>query len=109
MDAGMEVIFTRYAEPQEIVKAALEEDVDVVGISISAGGHNFDIPEVIRLLRENNIDELPVIIGGLIPYSDVPKLLEAGARRYFGPGSDVNEVIEYITGLVTKRKINRKN
>jgi methylmalonyl-CoA mutase C-terminal domain/subunit len=99
MDAGMEVIFIRYRVPEDVVKTALDEDVDVIGISFLGGGHNFDVPEIIRLLKEKKMADLPLIIGGMIPPADVPPLLEAGVKKYYGPGSSVSELVQYVKGL----------
>jgi methylmalonyl-CoA mutase C-terminal domain/subunit len=77
----------------------LDEDVDVIGISFLGGGHNFDVPEIIRLLKEKKMADLPLIIGGMIPPADVPPLLEAGVKKYYGPGSSVSELVQYVKGL----------
>jgi len=95
-EAGMEVIFTRYRNPHEIVNSALQEDVDIIGISFSVGGHIVISAEVIKLLKEKGISNIPVIIGGIIPGDDMAELLEIGISRAFGPGSHASEIIEHI-------------
>ncbi|MEW8977097.1 MAG: cobalamin B12-binding domain-containing protein [Symbiobacterium sp.] len=95
-DAGFEVIYTGlYQRPEAVAAAAIQEDVDVVAISSLAGAHGVLIPELIRLLREQGVDDVLILAGGIIPEDDVPALLEAGVSRVFGPGSDLNEIIEY--------------
>jgi len=95
-DAGFEVIYTGlYQRPEAVAAAAIQEDVDVVAISSLAGAHGVLIPELIRLLREQGVDDVLILAGGIIPEGDVPALLEAGVSRVFGPGSDLNEIIEY--------------
>jgi len=95
-DAGFEVIYTGlYQRPEAVAAAAIQEDVDVVAISSLAGAHGVLIPELTRLLREQGVDDVLILAGGIIPEGDVPALLEAGVSRVFGPGSDLNEIIEY--------------
>lgn len=95
-DAGFEVIYTGlYQRPEAVAAAAIQEDVDVVAISSLAGAHGVLIPELIRLLREQGVDDVLILAGGIIPEDDVLALLEAGVSRVFGPGSDLNEIIEY--------------
>ena len=100
MEGGMEVIFTRYAMPREIVRTAMEEDVDVIGISFSVGRPAIVTSEVMQLLRESNLDNILVILGGIIPDDDIPELLEMGVGKTFGPGSYADDVIQYITSKV---------
>ena len=95
-DAGFEVIYTGlYQRPEAVAVAAIQEDVDVVAISSLAGAHGVLIPELIRLLREQGVDDVLILAGGIIPEDEVPALLEAGVSRVFGPGSDLDEIIEY--------------
>jgi len=87
-DAGMEVIYTGLRQsPEMIAEAALQEDVDVVGLSILSGAHMVLVPRVIELLRSNQQDNVKVFIGGIIPESDVPELLQAGVMAVYGPGT----------------------
>ncbi len=95
-DAGMEVIFTRYGVPQEIINTAAQEDVDVIGISFSSGDPKIIISEVLRLLKKKKMGNVPVIVGGVIPEDDVPELLQAGVKGVFGPGSYAKDIIATI-------------
>ena len=95
-EAGMEVIFTRYETPEDIVQAALEEDIDVIGISFSTGSPMMVTSEVMKLAREKQLDDVPVIVGGIIPSDEIPKLQQIGVARCFGPGSSAREIIDFI-------------
>ena len=95
-DAGIEVIFHRFELPEEIVKAALEEDVDVIGISVFSGGHKWFCSRVMKGLKEKNAENILVILGGIIPDDDIPGLLEMGIGRVFGPGSLGSEIVDYL-------------
>jgi len=96
-DAGMEVIYTGLRQtPEMIVEVALQEDVDVVGLSILSGAHMTLLPRVIQLLKENGLDDVVVVAGGIIPDDDVPTLRELGIRGIFGPGTSTDEVVSFI-------------
>ncbi len=96
-DAGMEVIYTGLRQtPEMVVQAALQEDVDVIGLSILSGAHNTLLPRVARLLRENDMQDVLCVAGGIIPQQDIPLLQEAGISGVFGPGSDTQEIVEFI-------------
>ncbi|HHJ53792.1 MAG TPA: cobalamin B12-binding domain-containing protein [Caldithrix abyssi] len=96
-DAGYEVIYTGIRQsPEAIAKAAIQEDVDFVGLSLLSGAHNELFPEVVRLLRENGGQEIIVFGGGIIPESDVPYLQQQGVEAIFGPGSPIETVIDFI-------------
>ena len=96
-DAGMEVIYTGLRQsPEMIAEAALQEDVDVVGLSILSGAHMVLVPRVIELLRSNKQDNVKVFIGGIIPDSDVPELLQAGVMAVYGPGTSSETYIRDI-------------
>ncbi|MCR4405669.1 MAG: cobalamin B12-binding domain-containing protein [Anaerolineae bacterium] len=96
-DAGMEVIYTGLRQtPEMIVEAAIQEDVDVVGLSILSGAHMTLVPRVVNLLRDNGMDEVLVVVGGIIPDEDVPKLQELGVRGIFGPGTSTQDIVEFI-------------
>ncbi len=98
-DAGMEVIYTGLRQtPEQIVSAAIQEDVDVVAMSILSGAHNHLFPKVVNLLREEGVDDMLIIGGGVIPEEDIPKLKEAGVEEIFTPGTSTSEVVEYIKG-----------
>ena len=104
-DAGMEVIYTGLRQtPQMIAEAALQEDVDVVGLSILSGAHMALIPRTVQLLKENGQDDVVVIAGGIIPDDDVPTLEAAGVRGVFGPGTRTQDIIEFVRREVSKRK-----
>ncbi len=96
-DAGMEVIYTGLRQsPEMIAEAALQEDVDVVGLSILSGAHMVLVPRVIELLRANKQDNVRVFIGGIIPDNDVPELLQAGVMAVYGPGTSSETYIRDI-------------
>jgi methylmalonyl-CoA mutase, C-terminal domain len=96
-DAGMEVVYTGIRQtPEMIAEAALHEDVDVVGMSILSGAHMALFPRVMELLRENDMDDVLVVTGGIIPDEDVPALNEMGIRGIFGPGTPTNEIVDFI-------------
>ena len=96
-DAGMEVIYTGIRQtPEMIVEAALQEDVDVVGISILSGAHMALFPRIMELLRQNGIDDVLVMAGGIIPDEDVPALKEMGIHGVFGPGTPTNVIVDFI-------------
>jgi methylmalonyl-CoA mutase C-terminal domain/subunit len=96
-DAGMEVVYTGIRQtPEMIAEAALQEDVDVVGMSILSGAHLALFPRVMGLLRENDMDDVLVIAGGIIPDEDVPALNEMGVTGIFGPGTPTGEIVKFI-------------
>ena len=96
-DAGMEVIYTGLRQtPEQIVAAAIQEDVDVVAISILSGAHNHLFPKVVNLLKEEEADDVLIIGGGVIPEDDIPFLKESGIEAIFTPGTSTKDVIEYI-------------
>lgn len=96
-DGGMEVVYTGLRQtPEQIVSAALQEDVDVVGMSILSGAHGTLFPEVVNLLREKGAGDVLVVGGGIIPDDDIPALKEAGVAEIFGPGTPLVNVVNYI-------------
>lgn len=96
-DAGMEVIYTGLRQTvDQVVHAAIQEDVNVLGLSFLAGDHMILIPKVIRALRENGRDDVMILVGGIILNKQVPELLKMGVNRVFLPGTDPDEIIEYI-------------
>jgi methylmalonyl-CoA mutase C-terminal domain/subunit len=96
-DEGFEVVYTGLRQtPEMIATAALQEDVDVVGLSILSGAHMTLLPRITRLLREGGLDDVLVTAGGIIPDDDVPALTEAGVDRVFGPGTTIAEVADYL-------------
>jgi methylmalonyl-CoA mutase C-terminal domain/subunit len=101
-DAGMEVIYTGLRQtPEMIVEAALQEDVDVVGLSILSGAHMTLLPRIVSLLKENGLDDVLVLAGGIIPDEDVPALNEMGVRGIFGPGTSTEEIVKFIEGKIS--------
>ena len=99
-DAGMEVIYTGIRQtPEMIAEAALQEDVDAVGLSILSGAHMELCPRVIQLLKDRGMGEVPVFIGGIIPDEDVEGLKQAGVREVFGPGTPTTAIVDYVRGL----------
>ena len=100
-DAGMEVIYTGLRQtPEQIVAAALQEDADVVGLSIPSGAHNHIVPRVMELLRSKGLDDVLVVIGGIIPDVDVPRLRALGVKGIFLPGTPMQDVVTFINGNV---------
>jgi methylmalonyl-CoA mutase, C-terminal domain len=96
-DAGMEVIYTGLRQtPEQITAAALQEDADVVGLSILSGAHNHIAPQLMTLLKAKGLDDVLVVIGGIIPDVDVPRLKEIGVKGIFLPGTPMQEIIDFI-------------
>ena len=96
-DAGMEVIYTGIRQtPEMIVETALQEDVDVIGLSILSGAHDELFPKIIEGLRERGMDDVLVIAGGIIPESDRDRLREIGVSAIFGPGTDSSDIVTFI-------------
>jgi methylmalonyl-CoA mutase C-terminal domain/subunit len=103
-DEGFEVIYTGLRQtPEMIASAALEEDVDVVGLSILSGAHMTLLPRITRLLRDQDMADVLVTAGGIIPEEDVPALREAGVSAVFGPGTSIGEVAAYLREHTTPR------
>jgi methylmalonyl-CoA mutase C-terminal domain/subunit len=103
-DAGMEVIYTGLRQtPEQIVNAAMQEDVDIVGLSILSGAHMTIFPRVVELMREKGMDDVLLFGGGIIPEDDVPKLKEAGVGAVFLPGASTEDIIKYIRESVKPR------
>ena len=102
-DAGMEVIYTGLRQtPEMIVHAALEEDVDVIGLSILSGAHNAIVPRVVELLRQNQMDDVLLILGGIIPDQDVDALKKAGVAAVFQPGASLDSIVQFIRSVVQR-------
>jgi len=96
-DAGMEVIYTGLRQtPEQIVTAALQEDADVIGLSILSGAHAHICPRVMQLLKEKGLDDVLVLVGGIIPDVDVPTLRDIGIAGVFQPGARMQEIVEFI-------------
>ncbi len=100
-DAGMEVVYTGTRQtPQMIVNAALQEDVDIVGLSILSGAHKELCSRVVSLFKQKAIEDLPIIVGGIIPDGDIPGLKRMGIKEVFGPGTTTNQVVGCVQDLV---------
>ena len=96
-DAGMEVIYTGLRQtPEQVAAAALQEDADVIGLSTLSGAHNHIAPRLMQLLKEKGLDDVLVLIGGIIPDVDIPKLKKIGVKGIFLPGTPMQEIIEFI-------------
>jgi methylmalonyl-CoA mutase C-terminal domain/subunit len=103
-DAGMEVIYTGLRQtPEQIVGAALQEDADAIGLSILSGAHMHICPRVMQLLQDAGLDDVLVVIGGIIPDVDIPKLRDMGVKGIFLPGTPMQEIIEFISEHVRVR------
>ena len=103
-DAGMEVIYTGLRQtPEQIVGAALQEDADVIGLSILSGAHNHIAPRLMQLLKEKGLDDVLVVIGGIIPDIDIPKLKAIGIKGIFLPGTPMQEAIDFVTSNARDR------
>ena len=103
-DAGMEVLYTGLRQtPEMVVEAALQEDVDAIGLSILSGAHMPLVHRIISLLAENDMQDVPLFLGGIIPAVDVPALQKLGVAGVFGPGSSTAEIIQFIQGRLAER------
>ena len=103
MDAGMEVIYTGLRQtPEMIAEAALQEDVDIVGLSILSGAHMALVPRVLELLKANGQEKVKVFIGGIIPDEDLPRLKEMGVAGIYGPGASTEDIIRQVKAAVTE-------
>ena len=101
-DAGMEVIYTGLRQtPEQIVQAAIQEDVDVIGMSVLSGAHDYLFPRVMELLKEAGATDIIVIGGGIIPEEDIPHLRDVGIRAVFGPGSPTTDIVRFIRETVS--------
>ncbi len=105
-DAGMEVIYTGIRQtPEMIVEAALQEDVDVIGLSILSGAHMALFPRIIELMKENGLDDVLVIAGGIIPDEDIAQLKEMGITGIFGPGTSTQDIVAFINTNVRRASV----
>lgn len=104
-DAGMEVIYTGIRRtPQEIVESAIQEDVDVIGLSILSGAHKNLCKKIIELLKEKN-EDIPIMLGGIIPEEDITELKGMGIVEIFIPGTPLSEIIEKVKNIALERKV----
>ena len=105
-DAGMEVVYTGLRQtPEMIVTAALQEDVQVIGLSILSGAHNAIVPRVMDLLKQNKMDDVLVLVGGIIPDQDVEGLTKAGVAGIFQPGTAMDDIVKFIRERVTPQSV----
>lgn len=104
-DAGFEVIYTGlHQTPEQIVAAAIQEDVDGIGLSILSGAHDYIFPQVIQLLKEKGASDIVVFGGGIIPEEDIPSLKECGVKAIFVPGTPIEEAIKWVRENIKPRK-----
>jgi methylmalonyl-CoA mutase C-terminal domain/subunit len=105
-DAGMEVIYTGLRQtPEMIVTSSLQEDVDVIGLSILSGAHNAIVPRVMELLKQNKMDDVLVLVGGIIPDQDIEGLKKAGVGGIFQPGTPMDDIVKFIRENVKPRGV----
>jgi methylmalonyl-CoA mutase C-terminal domain/subunit len=105
-DAGCEVIYTGlHQTPEMIVSAAVQEDVDAIGLSILSGAHNVLFPRIVDLLREGGVTDLPVFGGGIIPQEDIASLQAAGISKIFSPGASLDEIVRWVRENVRPRGV----
>jgi len=105
-DAGMEVIYTGLRQtPDKVVAAALQEDVDVIGISILSGAHMTVFPKILRLMHEKNMEDVLLTGGGIIPAGDAKKLNDLGVGEIFPPGTDTKKIVSYINNWVKENRL----
>jgi methylmalonyl-CoA mutase C-terminal domain/subunit len=107
-DAGMEVIYTGIRQtPQMIVEAAIQEDVDAILMSILSGAHMAIFPKVMELLRENGVDDVLVMAGGILPDEDIPAIANLGIKGNFGPGTSMSTIIEFVRANIVPGRLTR--
>jgi methylmalonyl-CoA mutase, C-terminal domain len=105
-DAGMEVIYTGLRQtPEQIVNAAVQEDVDCIGLSILSGAHNVIFPRIMDLLKQKQVDDVLVIAGGIIPDQDIPALKQIGVSEIFPPGTSTGVIIDYIKNHLKEKSL----
>jgi methylmalonyl-CoA mutase C-terminal domain/subunit len=103
-DAGMEVIYTGlHQTPEQIVETVIQEDADAVGLSILSGAHMTLVPRIVKLLAEQDVEDVVVTVGGTIPADDIPELKRLGVAEVFTPGSPTQDIIDFIQGAVAAR------
>ena len=104
-DAGFEVIYTGIRQtPEQVVEAAIQEDVDVIGVSILSGAHMYHMRRLMQLLKEKGADHIPVVLGGTIPVIDIPELKKMGVREVYLPGTPLRKIIEDIRRLAEEKR-----
>ncbi|MFZ0945954.1 MAG: cobalamin B12-binding domain-containing protein [Syntrophobacteraceae bacterium] len=104
-DAGFEVVYTGcHQTPEQIVSTAIQEDVDMIGLSILSGAHTYSFPRVLDLLKDNNAQDISVVGGGIFPLEDVPKLKEIGIKEIFEPGAKLKDIIDWVSANILPRR-----
>jgi len=104
-DAGFEVIYTGcHQTPEQIVSSAIQEDVDLIGLSILSGAHTYSFPRILELLEENNAGDISVVGGGIFPLADVSKLKEIGIKEIFEPGAKLKDIIDWVSQNIMPRR-----
>lgn len=104
-DAGMEVIYTGLRQtPEMVVEGALQEDVDAIGLSILSGAHKALVPRIMELMREHDMLDVPVFLGGIVPHDDVPDMMDAGVTAVFGPGTGMDRIVQAIREAASGRE-----
>lgn len=104
-DAGFEVVYTGLRQtPEQVVTAALQEDVDVIGLSVLSGAHMSLCPRIMELVKKEKLDDVLVLVGGIIPDQDIPKLKALGVSEIFQPGASTEDIVEYVRRNVGKGK-----
>ena len=102
-DAGMEVIYTGLRQtPEAIVSAAVQEDVDAIGVSILSGAHNTILPRIVELMRAQEINDVLLVVGGIVPDEDIPALKQSGVSEVFQPGATTQEIVDFIRQHIRK-------
>jgi methylmalonyl-CoA mutase, C-terminal domain len=104
-DAGFEVIYTGcHQTPEQIVNTAIQEDVDLVGLSILSGAHTYSFPRILELLKENKAEDISVIGGGIFPLEDIPKLKQLGIKEIFEPGARLQDITDWVSANIQPRQ-----
>ena len=102
-DAGMEVIYTGLRQtPEAIVSAAVQEDVDAIGVSILSGAHNTILPRIVELMRARELNDVLLVVGGIVPDEDIPALKQSGVSEVFQPGASTQEIVDFIRQHIRK-------
>ncbi len=105
-DAGMEVIYTGlFQSPEQIVETAVQEDVDIIGLSILSGAHDVIVPKIMELLKKRRVNDVMVLVGGIIPQEDERRLKKSGVAEVFGPGTSTKDIVKYIQANLTRKPL----
>jgi len=106
-DAGIEVVYVEFQTPEEVAQIAVQEDVDLVGLSILSGAHNYLMPECVKFLREQDKGDVLIIAGGIIPKEDIPSLKEAGIAEIWGPGTKTQNIVSFVRSYFSTNEASR--